>query len=102
MTTEEALIPKCDGCGEPREPHRPGWSVHEFKKMTIKAAEGCLTCSLVKEGVDHYVVASKQPKMITLNWLMMSGGMNTFARVNGTTLISYYITESTCHSYQPM
>jgi hypothetical protein len=97
----EALVPKCDGCDEPRELHRPGWRACELKKIAVKAEEGCLTCSLVKEGVYQFVAESKQPEMIILNW-SMSGGKSIVARVNGTTLISYYISESTCPSRQPI
>jgi hypothetical protein len=99
-TMAEGRVPHCDGCAEPRKPHSPGWSVRELKQIAVKAKEGCLTCSLVQEGIDYFVADSEQPERIVLNWYM-SGGKSFFARVNAT-LINYYITESTCPSRQPI
>jgi hypothetical protein len=89
-----AAVTSCVGCGEPIPPRTPTERAADFRTMSIKAEEGCLTCSLLKEGVDRCVAENEKLKSETGGGIKIytTGRKSVLIRVNNT-FISFFVME---------
>lgn len=94
-----AASPSCKGCGHPLSPTSV-WTFLRTTRNTMEktARDGCLICSILKEGVERCVAENQTLKSDEFLIQFTTSGMKTMlVRLLGTHgIVSFFVKESKC------